>query len=52
MASSASRTPAPTSAQSWSDAGGEQVVEIDGLMGAMEIADAEMDDAGGRALRS
>ncbi len=25
----------------------EQVVEIDGLVGAMEIADAEMHDAGG-----
>ena len=28
-------------------AGGEEVVEIDGLMGAVEVADAEMDDAGG-----
>ena len=27
-------------------AGIEEVVEIDGLMGAMEIADAEMQDAG------
>ena len=27
-------------------AGVEKIVEIDGLMGAMEIADTEMDDAG------
>jgi hypothetical protein len=28
-------------------AGGEQIVQVDGLMSAMEVADAEMDDPGG-----
>ena len=46
IVSSVERTPAPISAQSWSLPAIEQVVEIDRLMGAMEIADAEMHDAG------
>ena len=42
------RTPAPTIAQSRSRPGVEQIVEIDRLVGAVEVADAEMHDAGRR----
>jgi hypothetical protein len=43
-------TPAPTIAQSWSRPEIEQVVEIDRLMRAMKIADAEMHDARRKAV--
>ena len=39
------RTPAPMIAQSMVLAGVEQIVEIDRLMGAVKIADADMHDA-------
>ena len=45
MAASDGSTPAPTIAQSWSMPVVEQIVEIDRLMGAVEIADAEVHDA-------
>ena len=43
---SASRTPAPTIAQSRSSPGIEEIVEIDRLMRPMKIADPDVDDAG------
>ena len=45
MAASAGSTPAPVMDQSVSP-GAAEVVEVDGLMGAVEAADADVDDAG------